>query len=113
MSSLPRGRVCGHRAMFAPASTPHSRALRMSSQPSDSTLRSPNDSRVYAAISHPQAHSDKMTAKALTSTATQSDESYSSELATIEGEPGLLYQHHEGNASMASSEQVIASAGTK
>jgi hypothetical protein len=54
-----------------------------------------------------------MTAKALTSTATQSDESYSSELATIEGEPGLLYQHHEGNASMASSEQVIASAGTK
>ncbi len=55
-----------------------------------------------------------MTAKALTSTATQSDESYSSELATIEGEPGLLYQHHEGNASMASSEhEVIASAGTK
>jgi hypothetical protein len=53
-------------------------------------------------------HSDKTTATALTSTATQSDETYSSELATINGKPGSLCLRHEGNASAASSEQVIA-----
>ena len=95
--------------------------------------------RWYAAICHPQVHSGKTPATALTSTATQSDETpataltstvcqsdetpataltstayqsdetYSSELATINGKPGSLYQRHEGNASAASSEQVIAS----
>jgi hypothetical protein len=54
-------------------------------------------------------HSNETTATALNSTATQSDETYSSELATINGEPGSLYQRHERNASAASSEQVIAS----
>eukprot|EP00900_Chrysochromulina_parva_P013983 jgi/Chrpa1/22586/Chrysochromulina_OHIO_Genome00022287-RA len=73
---------------------------------------SPNEltaERWYAAISRPQALSGKTTATALTSTATQSDETYSSELATINSKPGLLYQRHKGNASAASSEQVIAS----
>ena len=80
--------------------------------------------RWYAAICRPQVHSGKTTATALTSTATQSDETpatalistayqlyetYSSELATIDGKPGSLCQHHERNASAASSEQVIAS----
>ena len=65
--------------------------------------------RWYAAISRPQVHSDKTTVIALTSTATQSDETYSNELATIDGKPGSLCQHHERNASAASSEQVIAS----
>jgi hypothetical protein len=65
--------------------------------------------RWYAAISRPQAHSGKTTATALTSTATQSDETFSSELATINGKSGSLCQRHEGNASAASSEQVIAS----
>eukprot|EP00900_Chrysochromulina_parva_P002206 jgi/Chrpa1/11987/Chrysochromulina_OHIO_Genome00013526-RA len=51
-------------------------------------------------------HSDKTTATALTSTATQSDETYSSELATINGKPGSLCLRHEGNASAASSEQT-------
>ena len=99
-------------ALIAPASTLHAM------QPC-----SPNEltaerwyaviSRWYAVISRPQAHSDKTTATALNSTATQSDETYSSSLAMINGEPGPLYQRHEGNASAASSEQVIASAGTK
>ena len=94
-------------------STPCTRALRMSSGPSDGTL-----------LSRPQAHSDETPATALTSTATQSDETpataltstayksdetYSSELAMIDGKPGSLCQHHERNASAASSEQVIAS----
>ena len=73
---------------------------------------SPNEltaERWYAAICRPQVHSGKTTATALTSTATQSDETYSNELATINGEPGSLCQHHERNASAASSEQVIAS----
>ncbi|KOO33881.1 calcium binding hemolysin, partial [Chrysochromulina tobinii] len=52
------------------------------------------------------AHCGKTTATALTSTATQSDETYSSELATINSKPGSLYQRHEGNASAASSEQT-------
>jgi hypothetical protein len=65
--------------------------------------------RWYAAISRPQAQSGKTTATALISTATQSDETFSSELATINGKPGSLYQRHERNASAASSEQVIAS----
>jgi hypothetical protein len=64
---------------------------------------------MVAAISRPQALSDKTTGTALTSTATQSDETYSSVLATINGKPGSLYQRHEGNASAASSEQVITS----
>ena len=64
---------------------------------------------VYAVIPRPQVHSDKTPATALTSTAYQSDETYSSELATINGKPGSLYQRHERNASAASSEQVIAS----
>jgi len=77
--------------------------------------------RWYAAICRPQAHSDKTTATALVSTATQSDEklatalistayqsdeTFSSSLATINGKPGSLYRRHEGNASAASSEQV-------
>jgi hypothetical protein len=41
--------------------------------------------------------------------AIQSDETFSSELATINGKPGSLCQRHERNASAASSEQVIAS----
>jgi hypothetical protein len=41
--------------------------------------------------------------------ATQSDETYSSELATINGKLGSLYQRNDGNASAGSSEQVIAS----
>ena len=45
----------------------------------------------------------------LTSTATQSDETFSSELATINGKPGSLYHRHKDNLSAASSEQVIAS----
>jgi hypothetical protein len=59
-------------------------------------------------------HSDKTTGTALTQlTATQSDETCSIELATITGKPGSLYQRREGNTSAASSEQVIASAGTE
>jgi hypothetical protein len=54
-------------------------------------------------------HSDKTTATALISMATQSDETYSSKLATINGKLGSLYQRNDGNASAASSEQVIAS----
>ncbi|KOO35697.1 domain of subtilisin, partial [Chrysochromulina tobinii] len=52
------------------------------------------------------AAAGQTTATALTSTATQSDETYSCELATINGEPGSLYQRTEGNASAASSEQT-------
>ena len=92
-------------ALIVPASTLH--AMQPCS-PNELTAE-----RWYAVISRPQAHSDKTTAKALNSTATQSDETYSSSLAMINGEPGSLYQRHEGNASAASSEQVIASAGTK
>ncbi|KOO30437.1 hypothetical protein Ctob_015546 [Chrysochromulina tobinii] len=51
-------------------------------------------------------HPGNTTATALTSTAIQSDETYSCELATINGEPGSLYQRNEGNASAASSEQT-------
>ena len=40
-------------------------------------------------------------------TTTQSDETYSSELATINGNPGFLYQRHKGNASTASSKQMM------
>jgi hypothetical protein len=54
-------------------------------------------------------HSDKTTATALTSKAYLSNETFSSELATINGNPGSLCQRHEGNASAASSGQVIAS----
>jgi biotin carboxyl carrier protein len=43
-------------------------------------------------------------------TATQSDETYSSELATINGNPGFLYQRHKGNASTASSKQMMTAA---
>ena len=62
--------------------------------------------RSYAAIPRPQVHLGKTTAASM---AIQSDETYLSKLATINGNPGLLYQRHEGNASAASSEQVIAS----
>ena len=55
-----------------------------------------------------ETYSSELTATALTSTATQSDETYSSELATINSKPGSLNQRHKGNASAASSEQVIA-----
>ena len=113
--------VFGPRAMIAPAFTPSAWHV-LAMQPS-----SPNEltaERWYAAICRPQVHSDKTPATALTSTAYQSDETpataltstayqsdetYSSELATINGKPGSLYQHHERNASAASSEQVIAS----
>ena len=73
---------------------------------------SPNEltaERWYAAICRPQVHSGKTTATALTSTATQSDETFSSELATINGKPGSLYQRHEGNASAPSSEVIASS----
>eukprot|EP00900_Chrysochromulina_parva_P006311 jgi/Chrpa1/15681/Chrysochromulina_OHIO_Genome00019244-RA len=53
-----------------------------------------------------QVTTSKTTATALTSTATQSDETFSIELATINGNPGSLCQRHERNASAASSEQT-------
>ena len=71
---------------------------------------SPNEltaERWYAAISRPQVHSNETPGKALNLTATQSDKTYSSELATIIGKPGSLYQRHEDNLLAASSEQVI------
>jgi hypothetical protein len=92
--------------MIAPASPPsawHVHATQPCS-PNELTAK-----RWYAAISRPQVHSDKTTVAALISMATQSDKTYSSELATINGIPGSLYQRHKGNASAASSEQVIAS----
>ena len=61
------------------------------------------------ALTSTATQSDETPATALISTAYQLYETYSSELATIDGKPGSLCQRHEGNASAASSEQVIAS----
>ncbi len=68
-----------------------------------------SDKTTATALTWTATESDKTTAMALTSTATQSDETFSSELASINSEPGSLCQRQEGNASAASSEQVIAS----
>ena len=53
--------------------------------------------------------SDETLATALISTAYQLYKTYSSELATINGKPGSLYQRHEGNASAPSSEVIASS----
>ena len=101
-----QGDACGHCAPCSPLPPPcawHVHATQPCS-PNDLTAE-----RWYAAISRPQVHSDETPGKALNLTATQSDKTYSSELATINGKPGSLYHRHKDNLSAASSEQVIAS----